>query len=151
MREGEKEGCAKTVWRSKRKAENRSGTEAGSVQRWRGRLDSVDPTLGAAGLRDFFRQLVIGGLAQRSRRCERSTLGMHAELWGVVYLTPTTSQPSHLIQPHPPPCRPLVLRRNDKEDEEDEEKKLVCRFGWFPTSSITFFTSTADAGVLSEL
>lgn len=49
----------------------------------------------AAGAADFSRQLVIGSFARQSRQRERhrgSTLGMHAELRGVVYLTPSTSE-----------------------------------------------------------
>lgn len=49
----------------------------------------------AARAEDFFRQLVIGGLAPAELPVRwGSTLGMHAELRGVVYLTPPTSRPS---------------------------------------------------------
>ena len=74
-----------------------TGTQkAESAQSWRGQLDRVKPALWeAAGGGDFLRQLVIGQPCPAEPSARESTLGMHAELGGVVYLTlPKPAEPS---------------------------------------------------------
>lgn len=121
------------------KARDRTGTRKQNVSRvdvdsWKRRKA---PTLWETAVAKMLQEpetsrdsLSSGSLAQQSHQCEwESTLGMHAELGGVVYLTPPTSQPStstNLSKPVLPAgsCPSKCHRRRVKGCV------CVCVWGW---------------------